>query len=52
MWDSASTISLITFKKAKELLLVGTTVNLNITKAGGEEEEIKIMSVQCDIERC
>ena len=41
MWDNASTISLITFKKAKELLLVGTTVNLNITKAGGEEEEIK-----------
>ena len=41
MWDSASTISLITFKKAKELSLVGCTVDLTITTAGGNSKKFK-----------
>ena len=40
LWDSASTISLITIQKAKELSLTGEKINLTIVKAGGDTEEI------------
>ena len=40
LWDGGSTVSLITFKKAKELDLVGEPVNLSIVKVGGTKQEI------------
>ena len=41
MWDSGATISMITFKKAKELGLTGTKTNLTIVKIGCEREIVK-----------
>ena len=44
MWDTASTLSLITFKRAKQLHLKGNEVDLTITKTGGTVEQIKSFS--------
>ena len=41
LWDGGATLSLITFKKAKELNLRGKEVKLSVTKVGGESEEIR-----------
>ena len=41
LWDTASTISRITFKKAKELSLTGKRINLPVVKAGGDTEDIR-----------
>ena len=38
MWDSGATVCLITFKKARELGLVGENVMITIVKVGGERE--------------
>ena len=40
LWDGGSTVSLITFSKAKELGLKGKQVHLSIVKVGGNKEEI------------
>ena len=40
LWDGGSTVSLITFSKAKELGLKGEKVKLSIVKVGGNREEI------------
>lgn len=40
LWDGGATLSLITFKKAKQLQLKGKDVKLAVTKVGGETEEI------------
>ena len=40
LWDGGSTLSLITFQKAKELHLKGKEIKLAVTKVGGETEEI------------
>jgi hypothetical protein len=41
MWDSGATVCLITFKKARELGLVGEKVAITIVKVGGEKELIE-----------
>ena len=38
LWDGGSTISLITFQKAKEMNLKGKPVKLNVCKEGGSVE--------------
>ena len=38
LWDTGSTISMITFKKARELKLVGRNTKLSIVKVGVNEE--------------
>ena len=40
LWDSGASISLFTFRKAKELRLTGKSVLLSITKVGGQVERI------------
>ena len=40
LWDGGATLSLITFKKAKQLKLKGQEIKLAVTKVGGETEEI------------
>ena len=40
LWDGGSTLSLITFQKAKELGLSGKSVRLAVTKVGGETAEL------------
>ena len=44
LWDSGSTLSLITFKKAKELNLYGKEITLSIFKTGGVQETLKSFS--------
>ena len=44
MWDTAPTLSLITFKRAKQLHLKGNEVDLTITKTEGTVEQIKSFS--------
>ena len=41
MWDSGSTVCLITFKKTRELELVGEKTMITIIKVGGEKEVIE-----------
>ena len=41
LWDSAASVSLITFSKAKELGLKERDVNLTMVKAGGAVENVK-----------
>ena len=41
MWDSGSTISMITFKKAKEMQLTGVKAQLSIVKVGGKKDDIE-----------
>ena len=41
MWDSGATVCLITFKKARELELVGQKTWITIVKVGGERERIE-----------
>ena len=43
MWDSAATISLITFRKAKEMKLKGNPTRLMVAKTGGFIEELESM---------
>ena len=40
MWNTASTINLITFTKAKEIKLTGDKINLTIMKTGDSTEHI------------
>ena len=40
MWDSGAQLSLVTFKKAKELELTGIKTRLSIIKVGAEKESI------------
>ena len=40
MWDSGATVSMITFKKARELDLVGAKTDITIVKVGGEKEVV------------
>ena len=40
LWDGGSTLSMITFKKAKEMKLTGKKVKLTIVKIGGVKEHI------------
>ena len=40
LWDGGATLSLITFKKAKQLKLNGQDIKLAVTKVGGKTEEI------------
>ena len=40
LWDGGATLSLITFRKARELGLVGKHVDLAVTKVGGKTEQI------------
>ena len=46
LWDSASTISLITFRKAKELRLSGKAVNLTINKTSGVVEDLRSLQYE------
>ena len=46
LWDGGSTLSLITFQKAKELQLEGKDVKLAVTKVGGETEEIASSKIE------
>ena len=41
MWDSGATVCLITFKKARELELVGEKITIAIVKVGGVREVIE-----------
>ena len=41
MWDSGATVCLITFKKAKELGLIGEKVSIRIIKVGGVKETVE-----------
>ena len=41
MWDSGATVCLITFKKAKELGLMGEKVTIRIIKVGGVNETVE-----------
>ena len=41
LWDGGSTLSLITFRKAKELQLDGKQVDLAVTKVGGKTEQTR-----------
>jgi len=41
MWDGGATVCLITFKKAKELGLIGRNVTIRIIKVGGVKETIE-----------
>ena len=40
LWDGGATLSLITFKKAKQLKLNGQDIKLAVTKGGGKTKEI------------
>ena len=40
MWDSGATVSMITFKKAKELELTGVKTKITIVKIGGQKETV------------
>ena len=40
LWDTGSTVSFITFDKAKEMKLIGNPVKLTIVKVGGDVEEV------------
>ena len=41
LWDTGATISLITFKKARELQIKrGSKINLNVVKVGGQAEDV------------
>lgn len=40
LWDSGASVSLITFRKAKELKLSGKEVQLSVVKVGGQSERI------------
>ena len=41
MWDTAASLSLITFYKVKQLQLKGKKMNITITKTGGSVEKIE-----------
>lgn len=41
LWDGGSTLSFITFRKAKEMKLTGHKVQLQIVKVGGTVEELE-----------
>ena len=41
LWDGGATLSLITFRKANQLNLVGEEVKLTVVKVGGKIEEMK-----------
>ena len=59
LWDGGATLSLITFRKARELGLHGEDVKLVVTKVGGVSEEINssryhltfidIEGIECEI---
>ena len=40
MWDGGATVSMITFKKARELHLVGAKTDITNVKGGGEKEVV------------
>ena len=40
LWDSGATISMITFKKAKQLGISGSPAQISIVKVGGKKETI------------
>ena len=40
LWDSGATFSLITFKKANQLNLIGEEISISVTKVRGEKETI------------
>ena len=40
LWDSGATFSLITFKKANKLNLIGEEISISVIKVGGEKETI------------
>ena len=37
LWDSGATFSLITFKKANQLNLIGEEISISVIKVGGEK---------------
>ena len=41
MWDSGATVSMITFKKARNLGLNGSKARISIVKVGGQKETIE-----------
>ena len=40
LWDSGATFTLITFKKANQLNLIGENIGISVIKIGGEKETI------------